>query len=151
VRQAAIDQPCPECDTQSKRIVSRDFAAFTFRDGYPRRIPDDGSYYHMGQRVSRAITHSGDGYTHPELADHEPVRSPEVEEIEKFEALQEAKSREDKQIVGRIVDDTVREEARIRRRLKTTKGTPAQERAKQGALKAERELTTKKAVLEDPS
>ena len=71
-----MDQPCPECDTESKRIVSRDFAAFIHREGYPRRIPDDGSYYHLGQKVSRPLT-GGNGF-HPELTPPDPIAPPSI-------------------------------------------------------------------------
>jgi len=27
------------------------FMAFTYRDGYPRRIPDKGTYWHLGKEV----------------------------------------------------------------------------------------------------
>ena len=83
-RQATIDQPCPECDADAKRIMSKEFATFVYRDGYARRIPDDGSYYHMGQKVRRAMTSSGDGYTHPELAEKKGAPKPELDDIEQY-------------------------------------------------------------------
>src|SRR2546426_5957613 len=66
MREASIAVPCPECDRDGERIMSS-FNAFTFRDGYPRRIPDKGTYWHMGQEVkSRAKRMKG--WEHPELA-----------------------------------------------------------------------------------
>ena len=53
-REASTNQPCPECDADAKRIVS-DFQAFVFRDGYPRKIPDDGTHWHLGTKVKESI------------------------------------------------------------------------------------------------
>ena len=50
MRDAVAPVPCPDCDRDAPRIMSA-FNAFTFRDGYPRRIPDKGTYWHMGKEV----------------------------------------------------------------------------------------------------
>lgn len=72
IRDAAAPAPCPECSREAPRIMST-FAAFTMRDGYPRRIPDKGTFWHMGKEVKkRAKTMKG--YTHPELAEPAPAR-----------------------------------------------------------------------------
>jgi len=63
--------PCPECFKDAKRIMPTSFAAFTFREGYPRRIPDDGSYYHLGKKVSAQVK-SARPNEHPELNKPEP-------------------------------------------------------------------------------
>ena len=42
------------------------FTAFSYRDGYPRRIPDDGKFYHLGKKVNSLIT-SGLPNQHPEI------------------------------------------------------------------------------------
>ena len=47
VREAAKAQPCPVCDEDADRIVSKEWSAFIFRDGYSRRLPDDGGYWHQ--------------------------------------------------------------------------------------------------------
>lgn len=139
-RLSGTSQPCPECDTDSKRIVSKEFAAFTFRDGYPRRIPDDGSYYHFGKKVSAPISGPSDGFSHPELNPEEPLRAPSVEELEHFEAVQESKKFADPEMIGRVIDDSVRNEQDIKKRIVRTKGTRTQERAKQSAIKSERAM-----------
>src|SRR5712691_3168190 len=70
MREAAIPVPCPECSRDGQRMMSS-FSAFTFREGYARRIPDKGTYWHMGQEVKqRAKTMKG--WTHPELYKPEP-------------------------------------------------------------------------------
>ena len=67
MRESSDPVPCPECDRDGDRIMPTSFNAFTFRDGYPRRIPDRGTYWHMGQEVkSRAQRMKG--WEHPELA-----------------------------------------------------------------------------------
>ncbi|MGI8553963.1 MAG: hypothetical protein ACR2PL_24735 [Dehalococcoidia bacterium] len=49
------------------------FAAFTYRDGYPRRIPDKGTYWHLGQEVSKPVTGPVRPNEHPEVNKPEPV------------------------------------------------------------------------------
>lgn len=45
VREASNPQPCPVCDSDSRRLMPTDFAAFVVREGLPRRIPDTGKYW----------------------------------------------------------------------------------------------------------
>ena len=52
MREASLPAPCPECAREAPRIMSG-FTAFTLRDGYPRRIPDKGTYWHMGNIINR--------------------------------------------------------------------------------------------------
>lgn len=73
IREATDPVPCPECFKDAPRIMPTSFAAFTFRDGYPRRIPDDGKYYHLGKKVSRLVT-SGQPNEHPEVNKPEPPK-----------------------------------------------------------------------------
>ena len=80
MREAALPVPCVQCDRDSRRIMSS-FNAFTFRDGYPRRIPDKGTYWHMGKEVKQRATRMK-GWEHPELAQPEPVRRPSKGEAE---------------------------------------------------------------------
>lgn len=71
MREASEPVPCPECFRDADRIMPTSFSAFTFREGYPRRIPDDGKYYHLEQKVSRLVT-SGKPNEHPEVNKPEP-------------------------------------------------------------------------------
>src|SRR5687768_13606612 len=73
MREATEPVPCPECFKDASRIMPTSFAAFTFREGYPRRIPDDGKYYHLGKKVSKLVT-SGRPNEHPEI--DKPVPKP---------------------------------------------------------------------------
>ena len=87
-RQASAAQPCPECDGDAPRMVSN-FQAFTFRDGYPRKLPDDGAYWHLGQKVSTPVTGPVEANEHPELVakKRRPPTPPTVEETEAHQML----------------------------------------------------------------
>ena len=144
-RDAALPQPCPVCDEDARRIVSREWSAFIFRDGYARRLPDDGGYWHLGKKVRTAITSSPDGITHPELAEPPEIAAPSVEELEHFEYQQEMKAAvEDPDMGFTIHDDAVRAEKALKKRMVKTKGTPLQEAAKRRVLRVERGLAKKK-------
>jgi hypothetical protein len=41
------------------------FRAFTYRDGYPRRIPDKGTYWHLGKEV-KTLPKRMQQHQHPE-------------------------------------------------------------------------------------
>ena len=74
MREASLPVPCPVCSRDGQRIMSS-FSAFTFRDGYPRRIPDKGTYWHLGQEVKNRVTRMK-GWEHPELARPKPTPRP---------------------------------------------------------------------------
>ena len=138
VSAASQDQPCPQCDNDAKRIVSREFSAFIFRDGSPRRLPDDGGYMHLGKKVKNMITSSTDAFSHPELNPEPPPAPPTIEEIEAFEAQQHQKLEIDPEFRGRVIDDSFRREADIKRRMVSTRGSKVEEHAKRRALNIER-------------
>jgi len=71
MREASEPVPCPECFKDAPRIMPTSFSPFTFRDGYPRRIPDDGKFYHLGHKVSKPVT-GGRPNEHPEVNKPEP-------------------------------------------------------------------------------
>ena len=73
MREATEPVPCPQCYKDAGRIMPTSFAAFTFRDGYPRRIPDDGKFYHLGTKVNKLVS-SGRPNEHPEINKPEPKR-----------------------------------------------------------------------------
>ncbi|MEE8421744.1 MAG: zinc ribbon domain-containing protein [Dehalococcoidia bacterium] len=89
-REASTAQPCPECDEDSRRIVSN-FEAFVFRDGYPRKIPDDGTFWHLGTKVSGPVDKAVQANEHPELVAKKrgPTPLPTAEEREAHELLAE--------------------------------------------------------------
>ncbi|MGE0598769.1 MAG: zinc ribbon domain-containing protein [Dehalococcoidia bacterium] len=89
IREATEPVPCPQCYKDAGRIMPTSFAAFTFRDGYPRRIPDDGKFYHLGHKVSSLVT-KGRPNEHPEV--NKPTPKPrktkgEKEDIKEMKRL----------------------------------------------------------------
>ena len=66
IREATEAVPCPECYEDADRIMPTSFSAFTFRDGYARKIPDDGTYWPLGKKVSKRVT-GGRPNEHPEV------------------------------------------------------------------------------------
>ena len=71
----------PRCRRPARSAAARRrascpaFTAFTMRDGYPRRIPDKGTYWHMGKEVKKRAKRMK-GHTHPELAEPKPAPRP---------------------------------------------------------------------------
>lgn len=88
-REASLEQPCPSCDADSKRVMSKQWSAFVFRDGRPRQLPDDGGYWHLGHKVSKPITGSVTGMEHPEVTKKAPPPPLSVEELERYEYAKE--------------------------------------------------------------
>ncbi|MEX0784864.1 MAG: zinc ribbon domain-containing protein [Dehalococcoidia bacterium] len=82
MREATEPVPCPECFKDASRIMPTSFAAFTFREGYPRRIPDDGKYFHLGKKVN-SLVRSGRPNEHPEI--NKPTPKPKRAKGEKSE------------------------------------------------------------------
>ncbi len=74
IRESSLPVPCPECFQDSERIMPTSFSAFTFRDGYPRRIPDDGKYYHLGKKVNNLVK-KGRPNEHPEVNKPKPPQT----------------------------------------------------------------------------
>ena len=80
MREASLPVPCPQCNRDGNRIMSS-FSAFTFRDGYPRRLPDKGTYWHMGKEVKQRAQRMK-GWEHPELAERKPPPRPAKGELQ---------------------------------------------------------------------
>ncbi len=134
-KDASKPQPCPQCDEDAKRIVSKQWSAFTFREGFPRRLPDDGGYWHLGHKVSQPIFGFTSGVEHPEvrgtLPDYAP---PTVDEIEQFEFRQEVKAEMNREAGALMVNETVESrDSFFKARLQKTRGTRKQEAAKKRA------------------
>jgi len=72
MREASLPVPCPECNQDAGRIMSS-FNAFTFRDGYPRRLPDKGTFWHMGKEVKQRAKRMR-WYDHPETTEPKPQK-----------------------------------------------------------------------------
>lgn len=72
MREASDPVPCPVCDRDGRRIMPTSFAAFTFREGYPRRLPDKGTYWHLGKEVKSRIRGPVRPFEHPEINKPKP-------------------------------------------------------------------------------
>jgi putative FmdB family regulatory protein len=92
MREATDPVPCPQCYKDAPRIMPTSFSAFTFRDGYPRRIPDDGKFYHLGHKVSRLVS-SGMPNEHPEVNKKEPPPKWLKGDVSKINDMAEAASK----------------------------------------------------------
>ncbi len=88
MRESSDPVPCPVCDEDGGRIMPTTFMAFTFREGYPRRLPDRGTYWHLGKEVKNRISGGMRPFEHPEINKPKPPRrkSKGEKEIEKDKA-----------------------------------------------------------------
>ena len=74
IREAANSSSCPVCELEGERIMPTSFTAFTFRDGYPRKLPDRGTYWHLGKEVKKRNTGGVRPNEHPEINKPRPPR-----------------------------------------------------------------------------
>lgn len=106
MREAAEPWPCPQCNREGSRVMPTSFAAFTYRDGYPRRIPDDGKFWHLGQKVSAPISGPVKPNEHPEINKPTPppvrTKGELAEEAEKKRLESIHKAEEEKERQARI-------------------------------------------------
>ncbi|HEY8490870.1 MAG TPA: zinc ribbon domain-containing protein [Dehalococcoidia bacterium] len=101
MREASDPVPCPVCDRDGQRVMPTSFAAFTFRDGYPRSIPDKGTYYHLGKTVKSRISGPTRANEHPEL---KKPRPPKVKTKGELEDEKERKVAEEKYMQALLKD-----------------------------------------------
>jgi putative FmdB family regulatory protein len=66
--------PCPVCESDGARIMPTSFAAFTLREGYPRKLPDKGTYWHLGKEVKKLVSGPARPWEHPEINKPEPPK-----------------------------------------------------------------------------
>src|SRR5437868_5858908 len=98
IARASEAAPCPVCARKGERMMPTSFAAFTMREGYPRAIPDRGTYWHLGKEVKQPITGGSRPNEHPELNKPEPRRRPskgelEIQKEKRHEAAKEEKKK----------------------------------------------------------
>lgn len=103
VREASASAPCPVCAKKGERMMPSSFAAFTMREGYPRAIPDRGTYYHLGKEVKRPISGPVRMNEHPELNKPRPKSVKSKGERAALADKAQAKAKEDRrQRVDRV-------------------------------------------------
>ncbi|HEY4686205.1 MAG TPA: zinc ribbon domain-containing protein [Dehalococcoidia bacterium] len=94
MREASEPASCPLCDRDARRIMPTSFAAFTFRDGLPRRIPDDFKYWHWDGRKTKEMNKGGvPGNEHSELYKPEPRPRPTRGDLEEMAEVHHLKGR----------------------------------------------------------
>ena len=130
MREASLPVPCPQCNRDGQRVMSS-FTAFTFRDGYPRRIPDKGTYWHFGREVKKPATRMV-GMEHPELAEPESTPRPTKGAIEEQQEMwldrQAEMGYRDKEGVG-LYEATLPKARKVRKpRTKLTPSGRSEER-----------------------
>jgi putative FmdB family regulatory protein len=106
MRQASEPWPCPDCNREGQRIMPTSFNAFTYRDGYPRRIPDKGTFWHLGQEVSAPVSGPVKPNEHPEI--NKPTPPPQKTKGEKADEAERKRA----EVVQKVYDEKERQ-ARI--------------------------------------
>ncbi len=99
IAQASDPAPCPVCAKKAQRIPPTSFSAFTMRDGYPRSIPDRGTYYHLEKEVKRPVTGSVRMNEHPEINKPRPKRQKSKGEVAAIEDRQSMIAKEQKKML----------------------------------------------------
>ena len=112
IAKASAPAPCPVCSKKAQRLPPSSFTAFTMREGYPRSIPDRGTYWHLEKEVKRPVTGSVRMNEHPEINKPEPKRRKSKGETEiinerrRLEAKEQTRARKDG--MPEIIDRTKR-------------------------------------------
>ena len=143
-RESSLDQPCPTCDADSKRVMSKQWSAFVFRDGRARQLPDDGGYWHLGQKVSKPITGAVRGMEHPELKKPSREKPLTVEELERYEYQKEQHVEHVIATGVEPVDSRAGQQQQELNRRMRQRGTKRQETVKRRVAKSVQQLEYKK-------
>ena len=108
MRESSEPSPCPLCDRDSQRIMPTSFSAFTFRDGMPRRIPDDFTYWHHdGRKVKTMNTGGVPVNEHPELFRPDPPPVPTAADIDAVREIHHLKGRHAKMMKESGLDPAI--------------------------------------------
>ena len=118
MREASEPWPCPVCDRDGDRIMPTSFSAFTFREGYARRLPDRGTYWHLGKEVKGRIRGPVRPFEHPELT--KPKTPPRVTKGDR-EVAQEKKQLRNKELRKMAQSGVRPTEGRLPKSLRTGK------------------------------
>ena len=98
MREASDPAPCPVCDRDGGRIMPTSFNAFTFREGYARRLPDKGTYWHLGKEVKTKISGRVRPNEHPELNKPKPPPRRSRGEVEVEREKRQLRSKEERKM-----------------------------------------------------
>ena len=100
IREASDPVPCPVCDRDGRRIMPTSFSAFTFRDGYARRLPDKGTYWHLGKEVKSRIRGGARPFEHPEINKPKPPARKSKGDLQVEREKQHLREKERKKMVS---------------------------------------------------
>lgn len=98
ISKASEAAPCPVCKRKAERIPPTSFSAFTMREGYPRAIPDRGTYWHLEQEVKQPLRGNFRPNEHPELVKPQPRRRPSKGDAAVAQDKAQAKAKEEKKM-----------------------------------------------------
>jgi putative FmdB family regulatory protein len=112
IAKASEPSPCPVCAKKAERMMPSSFSAFTMREGYPRAIPDRGTYYHLGKEVKKPITGPTRMNEHPEINKPQPKPRKSKGELsaqaDRKQAIAKEQARQRKDGVPQIIDRRAR-------------------------------------------
>ena len=112
IAKASDPSACPVCAKKAERIMPSSFSAFTMREGYPRAIPDRGTYYHLGKEVKKPITGPTRMNEHPEINKPQPKPRKSKGELsaqaDRKRAIAKEQARQRKDGVPQIIDRSAR-------------------------------------------
>jgi putative FmdB family regulatory protein len=112
IAKASDPAPCPVCKKKAERMMPTSFAAFTMREGYPRSIPDRGTYWHLGKEVKKPVTGGVRMNEHPEINKPQPKPTKSKGERSALQDKRQAAAKEEQRArrdgVPKIIDRTAR-------------------------------------------
>ena len=112
IAKASDPAPCPVCTRKAERMMPSSFSAFTMREGYPRAIPDRGTYYHLGKEVKKPISGPTRMNEHPEINKPQPKPRKSKGELaalaDRKRAVAKENARQRRDGVPQIIDRTAR-------------------------------------------
>ena len=103
IARASESAPCVVCEKVGERIMPTSIAAFTLRDGYPRKLPDKGTYWHLGKEVKQRIRGRMRPFEHPEINKPKPRPRPSKGDREVAKEIRNLRGKErDKMIASGV-------------------------------------------------
>ena len=103
ITRASESAPCVVCEKAGERIMPTGIAAFTLRDGYPRKLPDKGTFWHLGKEVKQRNRGRMRAFEHPEINKPKPRPRPSKGDREVANEIRNLRARErDKMIASGV-------------------------------------------------
>ena len=103
ITRASESAPCVVCERASERIMPTSISAFTLRDGYPRKLPDKGTFWHLGKEVKQRNRGRMRAFEHPEINRPKPRPRPSKGDREVANEIRNLRARErDKMIASGV-------------------------------------------------